>query len=85
MYSHSLSSRRHLLRSFQAHLLLVYLMQSPEIIRSKLSTNPVALRTVPTNSKVLLPQFMIFFLDTKSTYEDLLSLHSFKPCKNIPA
>ena len=27
----------------------------------------------------------IFFLDTKSTYEDLLSLHSFKPRKNIPA
>ena len=27
----------------------------------------------------------VFFLDTKSTYEDLLSLHSFKPCKNIPA
>ena len=27
----------------------------------------------------------IFFLDTKSTYEDLLYLHSFKPRKNIPA
>ena len=26
----------------------------------------------------------IFFLDTKSTYEDLLYLHSFKPRKNIP-
>ena len=25
----------------------------------------------------------IFFLDTKSTYEDLLSPDSFKPCKNI--
>ena len=26
----------------------------------------------------------IFFLDTKSTYEDLLSPDSFKPRKNIP-
>ena len=26
----------------------------------------------------------IFFLDTKSTYKDLLSLHSFRPRKNIP-
>ena len=27
----------------------------------------------------------IFFLDTKSTYEDLLYLNSVKPPKNIPA
>ena len=27
----------------------------------------------------------IFFLDTKSTYEDLFYLHSLKPRKNIPA
>ena len=27
----------------------------------------------------------IFFLDTKSTYEDLFYLHSVKPRKNIPA
>ena len=27
----------------------------------------------------------IFFLDAKSTYEDLLYLHSFKPRKSIPA
>ena len=26
----------------------------------------------------------MFFLDTKSTHEDLLSLHSFKGRKNIP-
>jgi len=25
-----------------------------------------------------------FLLDTKSTYQDLLSPDSFKPCKNIP-
>ena len=28
---------------------------------------------------------LIFFLDTKSTYEDLLYLHSLRPRKNIPA
>ena len=26
----------------------------------------------------------LFFLDTKSTYGDLLSPDNFKPCKNIP-